>query len=649
MGGANILFLFKKNLTLACIIFVAACSGEEQTTHNVEGVNPAEYDMPALSLLVKEGDSDKALKIIKSREQLGLAQSSEYLLLADIYIKQGIGIAAEAAIDKARKLGVDKRSSALKMVKALMLRLAYGDAKKELATVSLSGKDGFDALLIFGEIARFEKNYAEAEKYFSIAAEEQPENHVIDNAFAFMALDQGDFDKAAKYAENAQRKNSEDFTAKYILAIVARYNSAFAEAEALLSEVLEATPKHYSAQIEYTGVLLDLEKYDEAEASLDALVQTVPNNPMVQYYLAFLSAKNDDNEAASEILLRLSELRRVYFPAQKLYAHVTYQLERYDMSNSLLSRVLEIEPTDKVSRLALVDGLRKVSKYAAALQILEPLLEQENEPDAAIEVQAGAINAQLGNIEAATMHYAKASQLTQNLPNASDEVLENVVESQALVEYAAGNHKEAISLLKNYSSNAKPSIRLLTTMANMQMETGDASAALATVNVLKDHPEGELVAANLEGAIEYRQKNYVAAIQVLTIALNKAPNFASALKNRAAAYMAQNNFKDAEKDLSHLTKFAAEDGQVFGMLGRSQMELGQYKEAVRSLAKARELIPNSAVFAINYARSLGGAGQYSDALIQAKEAKAMVKNNKVVEDFLNTLIREYTDRADFKN
>ncbi|WP_262696386.1 tetratricopeptide repeat protein [Kordiimonas aquimaris] len=648
-----------RSIFLVASLILTACSNDDstQTTQNELG-DVAAYTSSELKALVDSGDDAKVIRIIAERAKRRLATARDYILLADIHITRLDGAAAELALDQANTLGATRQSMALPLAKALMLQQRFDDARTELQLVPFSRANGVELNLLEGEIAHALGNPDTARQYFGLAREIEPSNHKIDTALALLEMSVGNFDVAKELAQAAIEKNSAGGDAKpyYILGAINRLEGNSADAIPHLQRALIENSDDLLSQLELIGAYLDVQQIEQAETVLDGLISVSPNNMLAQFYVAYILAEKGENQAAEDVLLQARDLLTRYQPAKRLYGHIAYGLDKYDTASDYLQQYLAIAPGDTETRLILADTHTKEQRPQEALKVLEPILEQaSNKPlqgnqdtpilasGPTIQAFARAAEAQqaAGNIEAAREQYEAAISLASGMDPADPTLVSSLTAVLASMEYNTGAHEKGLALMRQATAGDSATAKELTTLANMQMLSGEHDGAFSTAQRLKANPETKNIAQNIIGAIELRRGNYNESIAALSEAIAANPNYASALKNRATAYLALNQYENALPDLLKLKPQAEGDGQYFGMLGRAQLGLKNYVAAIDAYATAREIVPNSALFAANYASSLGAKGRYAEAIAQAKEALKLSRDDKTFQAQVREMLTAY--------
>ena len=653
-----------RSLLIAACCLLAACSGDDgsSTTNNTDGIE--KYSLESLRTLAAE-DTTQTIEIIRARSRARLSSVNEMVFLADLYIQELNGPAAQSALDVAKDMGVTNGRIALQMAGALMLQSRFEEAEDELRLVSFSGPDAVPAMIMRAEIAGALGDGDTARRYYKLAANTAPQNARIQSSFAIFELTNRNFEAAIEQADMAIAKapNSNDPKPYYVKGSAARLQGEPATAVVFFKKALERSPDDLFSMLELIGSHLDTQNLDAAEQGLDKLfAQNTPNN-LARFYAAYIAAERGDMRAAENILLQTADMINTYPPAKRLYGHVAYGLQKYETASAYLEGYLDIAPGDGETRLKLAESKTNIGEADEVVDILAPIVptkqalealaaDEDRSPDALgpfIEGIARTADAEMtrGNFDIARTRYSEAIALAKTLEPADPGLVHSLSAILATAEFALGNQSAGIEIMQNATSHDAATARELTTLANMQMLSGDLDAALDTANRMKAIPETMMLGHNIEGAIAHRRKDYKTAITAYSTALEQNPNYPSALKNRAASYIEDGQFEAARTDLLSIRDQAGSDGQYYGMLGRVQIELKNYVAAIEAFEIARGIIPQSGVFAANYASALMAKDRIEEAIVVTNEALELLPKKsgiyKQVQAMLKTLLKAQED------
>ncbi|WP_417451631.1 tetratricopeptide repeat protein [Kordiimonas sp.] len=640
--------MFRK-YSIVLALLLAACGDANEA--GLDSGELALFDKAALEQLIHDGQIGRAVDIIRAKEQANIAKTEDYLVLADIYLADLNGVAAQVAVEKARSSGALASQTALPMGSAYMLQRKLQDAKDELRNVKISGPDGFEAVLLQADIAVQEGDIALARKFYGICENMQPQNYRVDLGLALLELGEGDLDAAEAAAITAQSKDATAPMPGYILGSIARMRGEPEKAITLLQGALDLRPRHIHALLELTAAYLDIGDVMKAEAVLDNAVTLAGSYPLTQFYIAFIQAEKGELLDAQEILLRSGEVFSLYPAASRLYGLVTFRLGKYSIAAKFLQQYLSKNPADREVRLALAESLIRSGFPDRSLEVLDPLMADK---DIAVDAQAaaGAANIALGNSEAASENYRKAIELASQSDEANaantSQIKGSLIAAQAIAQYEAGNIGPAIETMSSLESMGLISVEQLTSIANMQLESAQYEDALATAGKLLEMDGENAVAHNIRGAVYYRMNKAGQAIDSLNVALKLKPDYQSAMKNRAYAYSAMGDYRSAKADLKALAAKVENDGQLYAKLGHTHLMLSEFSEAKTALQAAPKLLPQSAVVAANYGYALAQLGAFDEAIAATEVAVGLATFDDNFQKELKSTVAEFKEARDAK-
>lgn len=630
--------LFMKGVSLMVVAMLLAACGDNEAEERRERY--AQMDDAAITSLMEAGKHREALDAIKTQIEREIANRTDYLNLAHIHLTFLDGIAAEAAIERARILGAPRSETALMLARASMLQNRPEKARQVLSEVDLVGNSAFEATILRGDIEKELGDDKGARYFYRTAMDIRPDDFRGYLGMAMLALGQGKLADAEEWAAQAASKVADDSIVRYVRGTVARYQQRPDEAEAHLRQAVKLHTANLLAHFELVALLIETGQLDEAQSALDVVYERAPESPMAHYYSALALAAGGKMKEAEHLLLRIGDLTRRYPPAARAYGHVLFKLEKYSTARPYLERVLARLPADRRTRLALAECLTRRGDAARALGLLRLLLDgDQNDLDARL-LQAAAYAA-LGQIPETREALRDAQEIAGKRGPAGEEQVNALAQHLALTRFIEGDEKGAVDELMAFYKDKPKDKESLVLLANLQLESGDIAGAEATAGQVVVLDPGGAESANLLGAVRLRQGRFEEALDLIDKALERSPEYQSALKNRGVVYLGLKRFDDAKKDFEHLVEKGVQDGQVMAMLGRAYLELGRASEANRYLKVAAEIIPESAIIATDLAEALAQSGYRSSAVAQARVARRLASRDPGLEIYIDDLIVQW--------
>ncbi len=128
---------------------------------------------------------------------------------------------------------------------------------------------------------------------------------------------------------------------------------------------------------------------------------------------------------------------------------------------------------------------------------------------------------------------------------------------------------------------------------------------------------------SLRGECNLKQKDYAAAFNDYTVALNLVPEYAPALNGRAEVYIEQGQIEAAYEDLMKAVEIDRKNGRYIFNLGKIQVLSGVLSVGVKSLDTAIELDDSNAEAYRFRAQGHAGLGDYEESHIDFKKSLAI--------------------------
>lgn len=560
------------------------------------------------------GNYEAALQILNDAHNEGRADVESYRLLADVYLNIGSGIPAEAAIDRARQLGADYSSIAVAYSKSLLVQGKFAEALTSLRGINVPANERLSSLIVMGDANFAVNQFDAATRIYETARREFPTDFQAYLGLARLALRAEDLQSAKDLADQAHELNNANTMVEYTRGLLARYMGDTQAAENHFLESVRLFPGNLMANLELTGIRINQQRLEEAEQYLDKVFQAAPKNPMAQYLSAVILASRGDYDQADALLKRSRTLTQSYLPAMYVQGLVAYQLEDLETAQEYLSRVLSVRPANKQARLALAGTYLKLQQPTNAYAVIEPQLQSEpNDPNTV--AMAAAILIASGEVERGKALYERLADLPID---SSIPALRGLESKVALAQFVAGETEKALATLSAVTSGREAQIRELGVLGSMQLRTRDFEGAELTIGkILSSAPERAL-GYNMRGTLDFARRNFQRAVVSFTQALDRDPNYYTALRNRGLAYMNLGSLNEAENDLKNLLDEEPTDLRAKAALGKVLLENNKAEEAVPYFREAVRYIDGSVDLWADYAQALGDSGNTTRAIEEAR-------------------------------
>ena len=574
-------------ILLAALLAGAACS-------NAMGGPEGGYERGRAAL--EKGDPRTAriefLNAIKARPsdaKVRLAQAEAYLALRD-------GAAAQAEVERARKLGASAGETAHLLAHALLLQGRHQQAVQEAAAAapgrrgSASWVQGL-ALMALGDGAGAEAAFAEAKA----AA---PGDHRVWTAFARFRRDHGDVQGALRSADKAVALKPNDVEALTLRGELTRSQYGLTAAMPWFDRALEVDPNNEIALLERAATFGDMGRMQAMLADTRKVLSLSSSNPRAFYLQAMLAARAGNFRLAHSLYQR-TRGRLDDQPATMLLASgIDYQTGNVQQAITRLVKLVEMQPGNRKARRLLAASQWRLGDAAATIQTLRPIADLDDADLYTLTLMGRAL-ARQGATERAAIYFARAAQPQQRSASA---LSSGPVSAERLAElrYGAradpGNPEAQIRLIGALLSSglgdealnrarslqaANPGVPDAHVLVGDALGMrGDFAGAAEQYRKAANLAFTEPTAMRMIEALE-RSGQAAAAAHVLQIFLQQNPRSVPAQLLAANAYMRARNWAAAIRAYEGLRKRLGDrDAAMLNNLAWAYSEQGDYERAI---------------------------------------------------------------------
>ena len=404
--------------------------------------------------LLRQGNVRGAQLVLRSVVQEHPENAEAHLMLGQVQLRMGDPIAAERELLAAREHGGDEHATRPLLAQALVAQNRDADVLRDYAADGLAPEQAVPLLLARAEAQVASKQPEAAAASVAQAQRLQPRSVEAALAAARVALVRGDVKGGQARIADALAIDPASLPA---LMLQGEVRAATNDRKGALESYDAALKAASAAGAEATGsgldpirlaragVLVGGDPSDlpKARADLDAVLKDQPRNPLGNFLLAEVLARNVDWKAADAALTAVGPALTRMPRADALVAVVKANVGEPEQAVAAAERQVARNPAD-----------------LAAAKLLARLDLGQSRPAAAADTLAAAVAAlrKLGG-----------------QPDA--ETLDMMGEGYA----GAGRPQQALTALQQASALAPEDTRLLTRMAALQMRQGDPTQASATL------------------------------------------------------------------------------------------------------------------------------------------------------------------------
>lgn len=393
---------------------------------------------------------------------------------------------------------------------------------------------------------------------------------------------QGDSAKAKQYTEQAIQIDPKDVGARRSLASLLMAHGDIAGADTQFKAAIDQNPTSVDAYTAYAAFLIQTRRTNDAEAVYKRLIDLQKNSPQARYDLATLYASTGKTAQADALDREIVKDSPNFILARLQLAELAVQAKNYDEANRQLAEVSKVRPRDV--QLLMIKARMQLDqkKPDEAIKSLEMAAKYEpNIPS--IHYLMGIAYTQSGNLQRAQSSFEQAIGIDAKFVDADTALAELML--------ARGQPDNALINLDAASKIApgRPDIYLLKGAAYlMKGNAKEAKAALGQfITMSPNSPTGY----SRMGFICLNEKNLPEAEKSFEKSLSIAYTF-DALDGLTTVYRLRGDQNKAiERIKGELAK--GERAELYLILGRNYMEMGDSQQAETNLRKTLALDPQN--------------------------------------------------------
>jgi tetratricopeptide (TPR) repeat protein len=527
-----------------------------------------------------------------------VAQARTYLSLSD-------GVAAEAEIERARKLGVAVDDTRHLLAHALLLRNEPKRALEELNGVP-AAHAGYAARLRGQALAKL-GDTAGAAAAFKEAIAADPKDNAAWTEVARFRRGTGDLAGAVEAADRALKINAKDIEALTLRGELTRSQYGLRAALPWFDRALEIDPNNIPAMLERAATLGDLGDTKAMLAETRKVLKLSENHPMAFYLQAMIAARAKKYELARTLYQRTGGALDGEPAGMLLASAIDYQTGNVEQAANRLEKLIGMQPYNRKARRMLAAAQFKLGDNEATIRTLRPLADRPDADSYTLALIGKAIEKQ-GDTQAASRYLARAAQPQRR---ASTALWANPVSDDQLIalrRFAAskpghapsqvlliggllsrGMGQEALDLaLKLQADNpGAPDAHIL--VGDARGMGGDFKGAAAEYGKAANLAFNEPVAMRMIEALQ-RSGQGPAAAKVLNLFLEQNPRSVPAQILAATGFLQARQWGEAIRIYEGLRqRLGDRDAVMLNNLAWAYSEQGNYGKAIPLAQKAWSL------------------------------------------------------------
>jgi putative PEP-CTERM system TPR-repeat lipoprotein len=577
----------------------------------------AQYYEDALKRYENQDDAGAIIQL-KNALQQDTTYLSAYLLMGQAQLRTGDLIGAEASLTTALRMGAD-RSEVVQPLADVYSRL--GKHQELLDKIQVAGLPAPIALDIWLSRAYAHLSLADfpgAEYAIDQAAAIDSKAGGIYIARGHYHLQRGNLSAASQFADQAVRLATDDPRGWNLKASIAHSagNSKIALAD--YARALELRPNFIDVRIARAGLLLDLNRLEDAFQDLTHLKKISPEEPRAAYLRSvYFSRKGDGKSAKAELLLSakvLGTLPPAFVNGKPqllmLGALTNYGIQAYEQAQSFAEGYIKLKPDDPGARKLLANILLARGSVDAAIRHLE-------QANRAAPKDPQILN-MLANSYLAKNQYAKAANL---LEQAGTQTFQTSDLSKTLGFSLIGLDRPEQGILHLNSAFTKnPSdLRLGSSLAMLNIQRGQAKEAVRVAEAyLARHPR-DPAAFNLIGVTKSAARDLRGARAAYGKAIELAPQFHTARLNLGKLEVSERRYDAARQHFQAVLKLQPKNALALYEMALLERAASRPGEATRLLQVAISQAPSNTTMAIELSNLYLAQGMADKAVETAKQ------------------------------
>lgn len=536
--------------------------------------------------------NDMAGAIIQLKNALKIDDSnlSAHLLLSKALLRHGEVKAAEAALNQAIGMGINRTEVATTLAQVY---LTLGQPDKVIDNVTTSGlppTTRLEVLTLRGTaFAEMGKNVAASDS-FAEARALDPRSAMPLIAEVPLLIRQESLAKAKETATKAVELAPTDAQASNALGSVLHAMKDLNGALAAYDKALSLAPGLAESRVARAAVLINMNRWADAEKDLSALDKGLVDEPRADYLRALVAAHKGDMRKAKDELQKsvkiLDGLPRSWVASREHLlmagAMSHYALKNWEKAREYLEPIVAGSTRNFLAQEMLASTYIETRDYDRAKRVLEGLI--RSKPDDA------QIQYMLGSVYLAQRRFSQASLLLEKAAAKGSTTNASIaaVRELGLSQIGSGKDSSGIANLeKAFAINPKDA-RTGTQLATNYARFGQPVKAVQTAEALAKSDPENLALLNFLGTVKGWIGDKAGARATYSKAIEKDANFLPALLNLARLDSAEGRLNDARGRLTNALTKRSSDADLLYELGLLEAKANKPTEAQRYWQKAND-------------------------------------------------------------
>ncbi len=557
------------------------------------------------------------------------------LLQARVYLSFQQGIAAQAAVEAARRTGADRNATRAMMAESLVdqrkFTEALEEAKASVVPVAIAG----DAARVRGLAYLGLRQAPNAKPELLLAVKLLPADVRAKLALGQYYADTGNAKDAEVMVDQAMHVAPRSIKALLVKGSLVRSRDGFSKALPYFNQALTIDQNNLDALIERASTYTDMRREAEAKQDVTRLLTIAPEHPLGLYLQAVALTRQTKFAEAQALMQRTKGVLDNYPPAMMLQGVIAYEMNNMEQASIFLKKVMEVAPGSPQARRLLGATFLRRNDPDNAIAMLKPLFDN-GQADSHLLGLMGSAYARKNDYVSAVKYYTDAVK--------ADPAQVELRTQLAMAQLAAGQPAQATQNLQTILKSDPKSLQANLMFTLLQLRTHDFKTGLVSAQRLTQYYPDLPVAYNMLGAAYLGNGNFALAEKNFKISLDKKADYHEARRNLAQLYTVQKRYEDARRELQKVLE--TDRGNVRSMLALADVAQLQGKQdeylqwLQRAVAVNAKALPPRLALANAYLR----VGDKQRAL---NETASMMRDFPQTPDVIETLGKTQASLGNF--
>jgi putative PEP-CTERM system TPR-repeat lipoprotein len=540
-------------------------------------------------------DLPGAIIQLKNAIQADQKMLAAHVLLGRVLLGSGDPAGAEVEFDEALKQGVSRAEVITLLGQSYLLQGKYETLLERVTPGGLPLAQQVDVLVLRANAQAEKGSISAALKTLDEARTLDPRSVSVRLSQATLSVGRGDLALANKFVDEALSLAPNDAVVWNMRGSLQQSTGDRQGALASYAKASSFSAEYLDPRVARAGILIDLDRLDEADRELAAIKGIVPLEPRASYLRGVIATRRGDKAA---VKVALEEVTRLLDPvpaailANKKQMLMLNALAHYDLGNQekasdRLTVLLRRYPGDAAGTKLLARLYLDAGNHAGAAFLLEPLRRNSPNDPRVLSLLATAYM-QEGN-------YRGASELLDQAVRYSGGAADILTDFGVSLA-GSGKGDQAIEQLRQAWSKDQKQTRSGMILGSLYLRAGQPKKALEVVETMAKNEPSNPAVLNMLGVARVASGDHAGGRKAYEQLLARNPGYQGAILNLSSLDVAEGKPDAARQRLMGLLKTDEKNVEAMMEMASIEEKANRFDEAARWLDRAR-VDPKAAITA----------------------------------------------------